>query len=124
MRTIFSALSIIFAASFTIGCGEDRAGEQPLAPTVRLASATAGADSVVMEGEITASPNSAVKFCGFHFGGDTVKMDIKAKADSNWIGNSFNATLRTLHNGHYYAVAYAINGIGMSTSDTMWIQIR
>lgn len=124
MKALISAFTVAAILLLAAACGEDRAGEQPFPPSVRLISATAGGDSVIMEGEITASPNSSVKACGFHFGGDSLKLDIAAKADSNWTGNRFQATVRTLPAGRYYTVAYATNGMGTTPSDTMWVTIR
>jgi hypothetical protein len=124
MKAIFSAVLTAALLLLAASCGEDRAGEQPFAPTVRLISATASGDSVVMEGEITASPNSSVKACGFYFGNDTLQLNIAAKADSNWTGNRFNATVRALQSGTYYAAAYATNGMGTTASDTTEVTVR
>ncbi len=95
-------------------CGEDRSGEQPLAPTVVMGSAVQQGDSVCLTAQVTSSVNSSLKECGFYYGNDT--LSLQCKADSATA--SFRAFTDSLGKGEYYVVAYAKNGIGTATADT------
>ena len=101
-------------------CGEDRSGEQPFAPTVKSCEAVVTADSALLHGEVTASPNSALRECGFSYGNDTLRATCKALSPSA----TFTATTDSLGPGTYFAVAYARNGVGTAYGDTIRFTIE
>lgn len=113
----FVALSIL--ATCVAACGEDRSGEQPFAPTVQSISAEVRADSAILTGRVTASPNSTLQECGFAYGNDTLRATCKAPAPSE----QFTAVTDSLSAGTYFAVAYAKNGVGTSYGDTIHFTI-
>lgn len=113
----FVALSIL--ATCVAACGEDRSGEQPFAPTVQSISAEVRADSAILTGRVTASPNSTLQECGFAYGNDTLRATCKATAPSE----QFTAVTDSLSAGTYFAVAYAKNGVGTSYGDTIHFTI-
>lgn len=96
---------------------EDRSGEQPLPPTVRLVDCQVVADSCLMTGEVTASPNSRVRERGFHYGNDTLRLEVQS-ADTVAL---FQAHTQPLRPGRYFVVPYATNGVGTATGDTLWV---
>lgn len=98
---------------------EDRAGEQPFAPTVVTLSAVVSGDSCLMEGQVVLSPNSTIRARGFYYGNDTLSVDTLS-ADSTDI---FTGVTDSLGPGRYYAVAYARNGVGLSTGDTLYFVV-
>lgn len=107
-----SVAAVLLLAS----CGEDRSGEQPIAPTVENAGYEQTADSVVLTGRVTASPNSSLRECGFEYGNDTLSLTATAAVAAE----VFTATTDSLGKGTYYAVAYARNGVGKSyAADTI-----
>ena len=58
-----SLLYSLFFSFFTfllVACGEDRSGEQPFAPTVESLSVVVEADSALLSGHVSASPNSTL----------------------------------------------------------------
>ncbi len=112
-------LALLSAMALAACTGDDRSGEQPFAPTVQMSSAVAAADSVTLTGIVVASPNSSLLGCGFYVGNDTLR--ITAACDS--ASTIFSAVVDSLEAGNYYAVAYARNGMGTSTSDTLQFQI-
>lgn len=111
---ILAVLISVFAA-----CGEDRSGEQPFAPTVETVSAEVMADSALLTGRVTASPNSSLTVCGFYYGNDTISKTCVAPAPTE----TFTAVTDSLGAGDYYAVAYATNGMGTSVGDTIYFTI-
>ena len=79
MRFLTHMLWAAAALTATAACsGEDRAGEQPLEPTVATRSYTVTADSVVLRGEVLTSHNSRIRECGFFYGNDTLRVTLKA----------------------------------------------
>lgn len=112
---IFLAVFAVFSCS-----GEDRRGEVPLVPTVRISSAIVDSGCVNLQGEVLASPNSSLVYCGFSVGNDTLKRDVRCSEPAF----SFSATADSLESGRYYAVAYAKNGMGLSESDTLWFSVE
>lgn len=102
-------------------CGEDRAGEQPFAPTVQTLEARAGGDSCVFTGRVLSSPNSSLRECGFSY----AQVDSAAQrvvCDS--AGFSFTATADSLAAGTYRVAAYATNGMGTTYGDTLQFVIN
>lgn len=95
---------------------EDRSGEQPLPPTVRMVDYQVVADSCLLTGEVTASPNSRVRERGFHYGNDTLRLEVQS-ADTVAL---FQAHTQPLRPGRYFVVPYATNGVGTATGDTLW----
>jgi len=93
----------------------DRSDEQPLAPTVKTVSAEVVADSVLLTGEVLTSHNSNVTVCGFSYGNDTLRSQVKC-AEAATV---FSAYTDSLGAGTYFAVAYATNGIGTTYGDTI-----
>lgn len=115
--------AMILAMAMVIGLaasceGEDRRGEQPFAPTVRTLPTVVGKHDVQMVGQILTSPNSKVIACGFHCGNDTLKLSLPAD-----VASEFKLNVNTLEPGRYYVVAYATNGIGTSTGDTLYFDM-
>ncbi len=103
------------AMALLASCGDDRSGEQPFAPTVVSRGCEVVADSVVMTGEVTASPNSSLTRCGFVVGNDTLRREVDAR-EVAW---AFTAVADSLEAGDYYAVSFATNGMGTSYGDTL-----
>lgn len=101
-------------------CGEDRSSEQPFAPTVKSLGAVVEADSALLSGEVTASPNSSLTECGYAYGNDTLRLNCKAPLPTE----SFTAVTDSLGPGRYFAVAYARNGVGISWGDTIYFNIQ
>lgn len=114
-----TSLFLLTAAVLT-ACGEDRSSEQPFAPTVLTLGAEADADSVVMTGAVTASPNSTLRTCGFAYGNDTLRLRTNVEEPSA----TFTATVDSLLPGDYYTVAFATNGVGTSYGDTLYFTIE
>lgn len=108
-------LAALATTALLASCGEDRSGEQPFAPTVQSVSATVDGPTATLTGEVTASPNSTLRECGFAYGNDTLRATCKAAEP----GATFSATTDTLEAGTYFAVAYATNGVGTSHGDTI-----
>lgn len=111
-----------FPASLLLLCacaGEDRSGEQPFPPTVRTYSCVVDSGRCTMAGVIEASPNSRVRKRGFYYGNDTLRIDLPS-ADSTAY---FTAVADSLRPGTYYSVAYATNGMGTSTGDTLYFEM-
>lgn len=117
---IYIIASLNLLAQLFCACGEDRSGEQPFAPTVHTGIATQDGDSVWLTGNVSASPNSSLRECGFNYGNDTLQA--KAVADS--ASASFTAHTDSLGKGSYYAVAYARNGVGTSHGDTIYFTVK
>lgn len=109
-----SALSILL-----LSCGEDRSGEQPFAPIVQTGTAEQVADSVLLTGAVTASPNSRLLECGFEYGNDTLRTKVIADTLT-----TFSAFTDSLGKGNYYAVAYARNGVGTGHGDTIHFSVK
>lgn len=98
----------------------DRSDEQPFPPTVMTTGCEVQSDSCLLMGEVTASPNSDLKRCGFRYGNDTLRVDLSCEQPTL----IFSATTRPLLPGRYYAVAYAANGVGLTiATDTIWFEI-
>lgn len=106
---------IVILLLLSVGCGDDRSGEQPFAPTVVSRSATVAGDSVLLAGEVTASPNSTLLSCGYVYGNDTLAVTLEADTATT----SFEVIADSLEAGAYYAVAFAKNGVGTSYGDTL-----
>lgn len=107
-------LFLVTASVLLASCGEDRSGEQPLAPTIVMGGAVQQGDSVCLSAMVTSSVNSSLKECGFYYGNDTLAL--QTKADS--AAASFQAFTDSLGSGEYYVVAYAKNGVGTTKADT------
>ena len=120
MKHFFVFVIVISVAAFAVSCsGEDRSGEQPFAPTVKTVSAIVSDSSCILSGVVTASPNSSLLKCGFNYGTMLVNKSVTASAPAF----SFTAVADSLKSGHYYAVAYATNGVGTSYGDTLWFEV-
>lgn len=113
--SLLSSSVVVILLSLSVGCGDDRSGEQPFAPTVVSRSATVVADSVLLAGEVTASPNSTLLSCGYVYGNDTLAITLEADTATT----SFEVVADSLEAGTYYAVAFAKNGVGTSYGDTL-----
>ena len=100
-------------------CGEDRSGEQPFAPSVLTGVYTQVGDSVLLQGAVTASPNSKLLECGFVYGNDTLNLKVTADTLA-----TFSAYTKTLEPGTYYYAAYARNGVGTTNGDTLFFTIE
>ena len=99
---------------------EDRSDEQPFRPEVANAACEVLGDSCRMHGYIVSSQNSDVLGCGFYYGNDTLKVQVKCDSCST----TFSAVTKPLLPGDYYAVSFAENGMGLSTApDTMVFHI-
>lgn len=112
----FPLLLLFLVTTFALlaSCGEDRSGEQPLAPTVVMGGAVQQGDSVRLSAQVTSSVNSSLKECGFYYGNDTLSLQVKADSATA----SFQAFTDSLGRGDYYVVAYAKNGVGTTKADT------
>ncbi len=120
-RTVGGVLGAVAGMWILAACHpEDRSGEQPFAPTVKTLSAEVAGDTCRMEGQVVLSPNSRVTGRGFYYGNDTLQLDTLS-ADTT---DHFTATTRRLRPGRYYVVAYARNGIGLSTGDTLHVDVK
>lgn len=113
-RGLMPCAALLLLAALA-SCGEDRSGEQPFAPTVVSRGCEVVADSVVLTGEVTASPNSSLTRCGFVVGNDTLRREVDARE----VVAAFTAVADSLEPGAYYAVAFATNGVGTSYGDTL-----
>lgn len=113
-RALMPCSALLLLAALA-ACGEDRSGEQPFVPTVVSRGCEVVADSVVLTGEVTASPNSALTRCGFVVGNDTLRREVNARE----VISAFTAVADSLEPGAYYAVAFATNGMGTSYGDTL-----
>lgn len=111
---LLAIASIVFSA-----CGEDRAGEQPFAPTVKTVSAISEGDSCIVEGQVLTSPNSSITAVGFVIGNDTLQHELAADSVM-W---QFSTTARSLNEGEYYVCAFATNGIGTTYGDTLRFEV-
>lgn len=94
---------------------EDRSGEQPFPPTVETLAPITQENTVMLQGDIKASPNSRITKRGFRYGNETLQNSI-ASTDST---DLFTATLDSLEPGTYHVAAYATNGVGTSHGDTL-----
>ena len=119
LKTIGLALIALFLNSLTACNPVDRSGEQPFPPTVIAGEAEVVGDSCLLHGEVTASPNSNLLKCGFRYGNDTLRLEVLSAEPQPL----FLATTKPLKAGRYYAVAFARNGVGESSSDTIWFEI-
>ena len=116
LQHIAIAVCLLLTSCF----GEDRSDEQPFAPTVETVAANIDGPVANLEGIVTSSPNSTLTACGFHYGNDTLTLSAAADVQLH-----FFAATDTLLPGHYFAVAFAQNGIGTtSAADTIWFEIR
>ena len=117
------ALRYLFAALLPclIACNpEDRSSEQPFPPTVQNTAAQVIGDSCLLSGEVTTSPNSSLKACGFKYGNDTLRTETMSEVPLM----KFEATTKKLEPGDYYAIAFAQNGVGKSFApDTIYFTI-
>lgn len=113
------AIALIALPCALASCGEDRSGEQPFAPTVVTRSVEVVADSAILTGQVTESPNSSLTQCGFCYGNDTLKVTATASEATE----SFSIVTQALGEGDYYAVAFAENGVGTSYGDTLRFSI-
>lgn len=118
---ILAATATAALLAATACSGEDRSGEQPFAPTVENRGALVTGDSCMLTGNVTASPNSSIRSCGFAYGNDTLRL----QTNSAEVTMLFTATTRPLEPGTYYAVAFAENGVGRSYApDTLYFEIK
>ena len=110
----------IFLSLALAACNpEDRSGEQPFAPTVRTLSAVMEEGQCLLTGSVDASPNSRVLKKGFRCGNDTLRLDLLSEDEED----VFQVNVEGLLPGEYFAVAYAINGVGTSMGDTLLFNI-
>ncbi len=120
MKTPIPAL-ILSAALLTLSCsGEDRTGEIPYAPTVRIDPVIIDSNRATLQGTVLSSPNSSLVACGFFVGNDSLKKELRCESPSV----VFRCQADSLTAGCHFAVAYAKNGIGQTTSDTLWFTIK
>lgn len=119
-RTSLLPLLAAFALLLTSCSPDDRADEQPFAPTVATLSAEAAGDSCVLQGAIVASPNSKVTGRGFYYGNDTLRVQV---ISYDTLTSTFREVVDSIKPGIYYACAFATNGMGTSYGDTLHFQI-
>lgn len=112
-RQLLSAA--LFALMLCACSGEDRSGEEPFAPEVRMDSAVVDGDTLRLSAVVLSSPNSKLTACGFIVVGDTVRLTLEADT-VDW---RFKANTARPAPGNYGAVAQATNGMGTTTSDTL-----
>lgn len=110
---------MILGLALTACTGEDRSGERPLAPVVQSVAVTVDGSVATMEGHVTASHNSTLLGCGFHYGNDTIAYTAEAEVQSH-----FFAQTDSLPAGTYYAVSFARNGVGKTYGDTLQFRIE
>lgn len=120
MRNFLLLLTLIQLSLLAYGCGEDRSGEQPFAPTLGESSCVVDGDSAFLTGTVTTSPNSSLRECGFQYGNDTLSARCVAPEPLP----EFTAVTDSLGAGDYYAVPYARNGMGTSYGDTLYFVIE
>lgn len=94
---------------------EDRSDEQPFPPSVETLEPLTQGDTITLQGNIKASPNSRITQRGFRYGDETLRNNILS-TDSSDI---FTAAIDTLKSGTYHVAAYATNGMGTSYGDTL-----
>ena len=112
-------LGFLAAALVLNACsGEDRSGERPLAPAGVTAVAVEMGDSCILKGHVGESHNSPLTKCGFYWGNDTLHHTVTLEPDVD-----FMDTVTAVGAGRYYAVAYAVNYIGATNSDTVYFYI-
>ena len=110
---------ILTTTLLTTACsGVDRSGERPTAPSGVSVIAVEMGDSCILKGHVEESHNSSLTKCGFYWGNDTIKNTI-----TNEPGYDFIDVVKNEKAGRYYAVAYAVNYIGATTSDTVYFVI-
>lgn len=119
-RTLLLSLLSTVSLLFTSCSPDDRADEQPFAPTVATLSAEAAGDSCVLQGAILASPNSRVTGRGFYYGNDTLRVQVISR---DTLTTTFREVVDSIAPGIYYACAFATNGMGTSFGDTLHFQI-
>ncbi len=117
----YISVAALLLLLFTACSPEDRSGEQPFAPTVQTLEAIVDGDSLLLIGEVTASPNSRLLGRGFNFGNDRLRLQA---ASPDTAGTLFRAYSRRLNPGTYFFSAYARNGIGTSYGDTLYVEIK
>ncbi len=115
MKKLIELGILITALTITSCSGEDRSGERPLAPYGVSVITVETGDSCILKGHVEESHNSSLTKCGFYWGNDTIKYTETAEA-----GYDFMDTVTSEDVGRYYAVAYATNYIGTTTSDTVY----
>lgn len=121
METAKRLFLLLFALFALVACNaEDRADEQPFAPTVRTLSAVATGDSCVMEGVIASSPNSNVTGRGFYYGNDTLRVQV---VSYDTLTATFREIINSIAPGDYYVYAFATNGMGTRYGDTLTFRI-
>lgn len=111
MKKTFFLLPLLF-----LSCsGEDRAGEQPFAPTVTTVSATVNGNAVTLVGRVNSSVNSRLTAVGFKYtlGKETKTVKVEP------VTENFVATVDTLSSGSYSVTAYATNGIGTTEGEKL-----
>lgn len=99
--------------------GEDRSGEEPFAPVVRMDTAVVDGDSLRLSAVVLSSPNSSLTACGFVVVGDTLRLTIQADT----VAMRFTAATARPASGNYGVVAQATNGMGTTTSDTLHFSV-
>lgn len=118
--TILSAFATSALLFLTACSAEDRAGEQPFAPTVETLGALAAGDSCTMTGAIISSPNSKVTGRGFYYGNDTLRIQV---VSYDTVTTTFRETVDSIAHGDYYVYAFATNGMGTTYGDTLYFSI-
>lgn len=120
MKNLLTAL-LTFATLLNLSCsGDDRSGEIPYAPTLRIDQPVIEGNSVTLRATVLSSPNSSLVACGFFVGNDLQEEELKCDTPST----VFSCRADSLDPGSHYAVAYAKNGIGQTTSDTLRFSIE
>lgn len=120
MKTFLTTL-LSLAALLSLSCsGDDRSGEMPYAPTLRIDQPVIEGHSVILRATVLSSPNSSLVACGFFVGNDLQEEELKCDTPST----SFSFQIDSLGTGSHYAVAYAKNGIAQTTSDTLLFTIQ
>ena len=118
--SFFQIIFLVVALGMTACVGEDRSGEQPRAPEGITVEAEVHDSTCQLNGHVGLSHNSSLTQCGFYWGNDTLHNTFIVDT----VTYHFQTSLDSLATGEYYAVAYAANGIGLTTSDTVYFTIE
>lgn len=111
LSVIVTLLLIILSAC----SGEDRSGEEPQLPTVRTLDVLTSDTGKVFTGIVLTSLNSSLRSCGFYYGNDTLEETLTCDEATD----TFSLTVDSLEDGTYYVEAWAKNGMGTATGESV-----
>lgn len=119
MQNFLCSLSVVLLCLLSACAGEDRSDERPRLPEGVAVSVEEQGDSCNLNGVVGESHNSSLTACGFYWGNDTLSNEV----DMDSASFKFSTLVGNVGSGTYYAVAYAKNGVGTTTSDTVFFNI-